>query len=430
MMEIITEGEAGAFARRIRSAWQTSIEAIFETGRLIAEAKDALPHGAFTKMIEADLPFGARTARKLMAIAADQRLAERTHESVLPPHWGTLYELTRLDDEAFDRSMAEGVIRPEMERREIATIVKKERRQQREADLAARQSALPQKRYGVICADPEWRFEAWSIETGMDRAADNHYPTSSIEEIRARPVAEIAADDAVLFLWVPRNRVPDGLGVMSAWGFAYVTCYGWDKEIAGNGYWNLDDLELLLVGKRGDIPCPAPGTQWRALIHERKTDHSTKPEQVALMIEAHYPNLPKIELNARRARPGWDVWGLEAPESGHAAAPAEAGNRDSFEAPKVDTTFGSSRKEENYEQALGAIVLDRGKLTQAKAEPVLRAGRGAGRTPKQLAEDLGHPVGTIKTWLNRLGLTDIAHMNALNAGRRAEAVARREGGLS
>jgi hypothetical protein len=38
-------------------------------------------------------------------------------------------------------------------------------------------------RYGVIYADPEWRFEVYSRETGMDRAADNHYPTSATEEI-------------------------------------------------------------------------------------------------------------------------------------------------------------------------------------------------------------------------------------------------------
>jgi hypothetical protein len=28
-----------------------------------------------------------------------------------------------------------------------------------------------------------------------------------------------------------------------------------------------------------------------------------------------FPSLPKIELNARRARLGWDAWGLEAPQA-------------------------------------------------------------------------------------------------------------------
>jgi hypothetical protein len=40
-----------------------------------------------------------------------------------------------------------------------------------------RTPGLAAKRYGVILVDPEWRFEPWSREIGMDRAADNHYPT-------------------------------------------------------------------------------------------------------------------------------------------------------------------------------------------------------------------------------------------------------------
>ena len=31
------------------------------------------------------------------------------------------------------------------------------------------------------------------------------------------------------------------------------------------------------------------------------------------VIEAMYPELPRIELFARRAAPGWDCWGNQAP---------------------------------------------------------------------------------------------------------------------
>ena len=109
----------------IGAAWQKSTEAIFETGRLIAEAKGALAHGEFAKMIETDLPFGAPTARKLMIISGDERLSERAHVHVLPPHWGTLYELTKLDDETFEARIADKTIRPEMQRKDITTLAKK-----------------------------------------------------------------------------------------------------------------------------------------------------------------------------------------------------------------------------------------------------------------------------------------------------------------
>jgi hypothetical protein len=57
----------------------------------------------------------------------------------------------------------------------------------------------------VIYADPPWRLEPYLRETGMDCAADNHYPTMGLAAIKALEVP--AAKDAVLFLWatVPRN---------------------------------------------------------------------------------------------------------------------------------------------------------------------------------------------------------------------------------
>jgi hypothetical protein len=75
------------------------------------------------------------------------------------------------------------------------TQIKQAKRAAKEAALAAKQLALPDKRYGVIVADPPWRWEPYSRETGMDRAADNHYPTSGVEAIAALPVSNIAHDD-------------------------------------------------------------------------------------------------------------------------------------------------------------------------------------------------------------------------------------------
>jgi hypothetical protein len=98
---------------------------------------------------------------------------------------------------------------------------KAERRAERERELAGKQLALPTRKFGVIVADPEWRFEPWSRETGLDRAADNHYPTSALEVIKSRDVASIAADDCVLFLWATAPMLPQALSVMDAWGFEY-----------------------------------------------------------------------------------------------------------------------------------------------------------------------------------------------------------------
>jgi N6-adenosine-specific RNA methylase IME4 len=200
-----------------------------------------------------------------------------------------------------------------------STKVKQVKRTEREQTLAAKQRALPKKKYGVIGADPEWKFETWS-ENGMDRSADNHYPTSELEKIKARDVQSIAADDCVLFLWGTVPMTPQALEVMAAWGFRYVTNFVLVKAKAGTGEWNRNRHELLFVGVKGNPPAPAPGTQWDSVIEAPTGKHSEKPEAWLELIEAYFPTLPKIELNRRgAARPGWDAWGNEAEQADEAA---------------------------------------------------------------------------------------------------------------
>lgn len=301
------------WAGRIAACWQQSVQAIFDTGRLITEAKASLEHGDFLALVQERLPFGPRTAQRLMAVAADPRLTNTTHGSHLPPSWRTLYELTRLDDDQFQAKIADGTIRPEMDRKDIWTAIKQGQRAARETILGGLQLALPQKKYGVILADPEWRFEPWSRLTGMDRAADNHYPTSCTEVIAARDVPSIAAKDSVLFLCATAPMLPHAMLVMAAWGYDYKTNYVLVKNRFITGYWNRNRHEHLLVGTRGKIPCPAPGQQWDSLIEAPVNRHSQKPVEVLEMIEQYFPTLRKIELNRRGPpRDGWDAWGDEA----------------------------------------------------------------------------------------------------------------------
>lgn len=226
--------------------------------------------------------------------------------------------------------------------REAKQAEKKARRETREAELGARQRALPDRRYGVILADPEWRFETWSRDTGMDRAADNHYPTSTLDAIKGRPVADIAAQDCALLLWVPAPLLPQGLEILEAWGFAYRSHVIWLKDKVGTGYWFRNQHEILLLGTRGSVPAPSMGDQYRSALAYDVGAHSEKPPFAHEIAEAYWPSLPRIELNARARREGWDAWGLEAPEeetSGPALPPAPGPM-----AP-VEFTVGGMRKQ-------------------------------------------------------------------------------------
>lgn len=195
---------------------------------------------------------------------------------------------------------------------EERTAEKKQRRAAHEAALATQIKGLPTKQYGVILADPEWRFGTWS-EEGQDRAAANHYATSTVDQIKARDVPSIAADDCVLALWTTVPMLEQALDVMSTWGFAYKSHCVWLKDKVGTGYWFRNVHEILLIGTKGSPPAPAPGTQWESAFDAAVGEHSEKPMEVYAMLEHYFPNLPKIELNARQKRSGWDCWGAEAP---------------------------------------------------------------------------------------------------------------------
>ena len=103
--------------------------------------------------------------------------------------------------------------------------------------LAERSSPCRRKKYAVIVADPEWQFEFWSEKGMTNSSADNHYRTSVLDVIKARDVAGIVADDAVLFLSATVPMLPQALEVMAARGFVYKSKLAWVKDKAGTGYW-------------------------------------------------------------------------------------------------------------------------------------------------------------------------------------------------
>jgi N6-adenosine-specific RNA methylase IME4 len=191
---------------------------------------------------------------------------------------------------------------------------KKYKRDKRAHEMAEKTVAANEQReksdqlFNVIYADPNWKFQTRS-ENGMDRSADNHYECANIDELKAMKVP--AADDAVLFMWATAPLLPEALELMKAWGFTYRSNQIWAKPHAGTGYWFRSQHEQLLVGTRGNIPAPAPGTQYSSLIEAPLGEHSVKPEAFIEMIEDMFQGLPSVELFARRTRLGWTSIGNE-----------------------------------------------------------------------------------------------------------------------
>jgi hypothetical protein len=100
-----------------------AVKGFLNLGRSLLKAKKELPHGEFLEMIEHDLPFAASKAQRLMKIASNPKIAKAAHGQHLPGSWRTLYELTKLDDETFDKAVSDGTIHPSMTRREAKSSV-------------------------------------------------------------------------------------------------------------------------------------------------------------------------------------------------------------------------------------------------------------------------------------------------------------------
>jgi N6-adenosine-specific RNA methylase IME4 len=336
MVDNAVAADAAPWATRISESWGNVFQAVIDTGRALIEAKAALPHGAFESMIESDLPFGSRTAQRIMKIACDPRITNPTHVSVLPPQWGALYELTRLDDTTFAAAVGDGRISPDMERSAAAMLARGDSRARRlsKAEAGAAGSTplhvprdgqdfaaavevpLPARKYAVICADPPWKQETYS-DRGREKSADMHYPVMTLDALMALPVEEIASENCALFLWTFPTHLPQALDLMAAWGFDYRTKCSWFKTTGaggmymGTGFWFRDCGEDLLLGIRGDMPAPMPGTQAMSIQAAPVGRHSEKPALFRNMIDSYFPGVAKVELFARDPAPGWDAWGNE-----------------------------------------------------------------------------------------------------------------------
>jgi len=114
--------EARALAPAINAAWQETLNGLFKPGDLLTKAKAMVAKGQWLDYVQQHLRFKAATARRLMTIASDKRLRQESHATHLPICWYTLWELTELTDEQFERGLQSGKINPNMLRVDIEVL--------------------------------------------------------------------------------------------------------------------------------------------------------------------------------------------------------------------------------------------------------------------------------------------------------------------
>jgi N6-adenosine-specific RNA methylase IME4 len=162
------------------------------------------------------------------------------------------------------------------------------------------------RRFRTILADPPW-----DVQQKGERGAEQHYPLMTLDRIKAMPVADLAAEDAHLWLWVTNATLRDGYDVAEAWGFTVRSPLTWVKFRLGLGNYLRNATEHLLFATRGRAPVNFRSQPtW---INAPVQDHSHKPEEQYALIE-RVSSGPYLELFARRRPPSlgdWSVWGNE-----------------------------------------------------------------------------------------------------------------------
>jgi N6-adenosine-specific RNA methylase IME4 len=141
----------------------------------------------------------------------------------------------------------------------------------------------------------------------------------SISQITALPVADLASENAHLYLWTTNGFLEAAFGVVRAWEFTMSTTHVWAKAPMGGGLGESFGIttEFLLFARRGRAPMRnrTTGTwhPWPRRYVDGHPAHSKKPEGAYALIE-HASRAPFIELFSREDQPrlGWSYWGNEA----------------------------------------------------------------------------------------------------------------------
>lgn len=245
--------------------------------------------------------------------------------------------------------------------------------------------------FQTILADPPWRFTNRTGKVAPEHRRLDRYSTMSMDAIKGLHVSKAAAKNAHLYLWVPNALLTDGLDVMHAWGFRYVSNIVWAKrrkdggpDGRGVGFYFRNVTELLLFGVKGSMRTLAPGRSQVNMIETRKREHSRKPDEQYDLIQACSPG-PYLELFARYPRPGWTVWGDESPEE--------------------TTPRGKTHKGYGGGAMLPPLPPNahvNGKVAEAMASELSRR-YVSGSSVRELAEHTGYSIQRVRSLLERTG---------------------------
>ena len=176
-----------------------------------------------------------------------------------------------------------------------------------------------ENRYDLILADPPWKQSKGGKKSVRANSSGRplDYQVCTLEEIEEHLKAAVSltgGGNSILFLWTIDKYLFEAQEIAERLGYKLHARLIWNKVTGIPAAFTVRyGHEYLLYMYKGKLRPVA--LEERGKIHtvftERVQRHSQKPEISFDIIERLYPTEKKIELYARRTRPGWDCWGNE-----------------------------------------------------------------------------------------------------------------------
>ena len=191
--------------------------------------------------------------------------------------------------------------------------------------------------YSLIYADPPWSYDN-GVSNG---AAENHYNTMTLTDLKRLPVWSLANENAILAMWYTGTHVMEAVELARAWGFdvRQMFAFVWvklnsraegrfDKALDEGALFDFNDLldmlnaetrmnggnysrqnvEIVLIGVKGK-GLERASKSVKQVVFSCLGEHSAKPAEVRHRLEQLYGDIPRIELFSRSAAQGWHCWG-------------------------------------------------------------------------------------------------------------------------
>lgn len=178
-----------------------------------------------------------------------------------------------------------------------------------------------QKKYKLIYADPPWQFNNRKTGGNLKSGACQKYTVTSTEDLKRMDIESIADDDCILVMWWVGAMPQDAIDLVKAWGFTLKNMNGfvWGKQTVklnwffGMGFYTRAGTESAIIAIKGKPKVASRSV--RAFLAAPVGRHSAKPDEFRDRCVELVGDVPRLEMFARKASKGWDVFGNEAPNS-------------------------------------------------------------------------------------------------------------------